>query len=94
MDESKSNWTGLQLVTLGVVLQLIGGGVVTALDGESPVWQELLAWIPLIASLPPYLIGYRRALKEKNYPGILFLAAFTGLIGTILIYLLPEKTGE
>lgn len=91
--QTKTSWTGLQLVTLGVVLQLVGMGFASSMDDDS-IWQISLTWIILIASLFPYLKGYMRAVKEKSYSPFLFLAAFTGFIGTILIYILPDQSSR
>jgi hypothetical protein len=83
----------MSLVTIGVAAQVIGALILfPASAAEEPLlWLLIPGWALAIGSLFPYLLGYRRALREKNYPSVLFLAAFTGLIGTALILLLPDN---
>ena len=89
-----SKMTGMSLVTIGVAAQVIGALILfPASEEEQPtLWLLIPGWTLIIGSLFPYLLGYRRALREKNYPSVLYLAAFTGLLGTALIFLLPDKS--
>jgi hypothetical protein len=45
----------------------------------------------LLISVILYLIGFWQAVKSKGYPQILFLISFTGIIGLLVILLLPVK---
>lgn len=84
----------MSLVTIGVAAQVIGALILfPASVAEKPRrWVLIPGWALIIGSLFPYLLGYRRALREKNYPSVLYLAAFTGLLGTALIFLLPDES--
>lgn len=57
------------------------------------VRQSVFVLLVLPATLG-YLIGFWRAVKGKGYPAILWLTAFTGIIGLLLIFFLPDKSGS
>ena len=48
----------------------------------------------LAAATIIYFIGYWRAVIGKGYPGIIWLASLTGIIGVIIIFFLPNKSIE
>ncbi|MEM1158243.1 MAG: hypothetical protein AAF649_01800 [Verrucomicrobiota bacterium] len=64
------------------------------------VWNEapkpllFVTWGILTIASVFYLIGYWHAVKGKGYPGVLWLASLTGIIGVIIIFFLPNKTSN
>jgi len=61
---------------------------------QAPKTIGLLVWVLLGAASVVYLIGFWKGLKAKGYPSILFLVAFTGIIGTIVILFLPNRSED
>jgi hypothetical protein len=45
----------------------------------------------LLLALVPYFMGFWKAVKGKGYHPVLFLISFTGFIGLIVIFFLPNK---
>gem|GEM_PF-4309412 len=57
----------------------------------APATLRNAVWLILALTALLYFRGYWLALKGKDYPPVLFLCAFTGIIGAIIIMYLPER---
>ena len=51
---------------------------------------DKIHWL-LIPALLLYLIGFGKAIRSKGYEPAMFLLAFTGLIGLLILFILPNK---
>ena len=52
--------------------------------------ESVILVVVLLASVL-YLFGFWKAVKGKGYHPVLFLISFTGFIGLIVIFFLPNK---
>ena len=52
---------------------------------------NLLVALPLIPVAILFLAGFWKAVKGKGYHPVLFLMAFTGFIGLIILFFLPDQ---
>ena len=71
---------------IGVSLAVLGtiwlGGFVIPYAETPPEFRLGLVIVSTIASVL-YIIGFWRGVEAKGYPRVLFLAAFTGIIGEV-----------
>ena len=56
-----------------------------------PKGIEYAIGLILVLGLAFYLVGFWKAVKGKGYHPVLFLISFTGFIGLIVIFFLPNK---
>ena len=84
---------GKSLIAWGVgiwaIYWLLGSFVVRV--EALPENIKLIAALPLIPACGLFLVGFWRAVKGKGHHPVLFLLAFTGLIGLVVLLFLPDK---
>ncbi|WP_269542123.1 hypothetical protein [Cerasicoccus fimbriatus] len=55
---------------------------------------NLVASLPLIPAAVLFLVGFWKAVKGKGYHPVLFLIAFTGFIGLLVLFFLPDQSKQ
>ena len=94
IDADKS-FRGKKLMVAGIVpLGLFWLSAQVVQWDQVPRPFSIALWGVLAVSTLLYLVGYWQGIKAKGYPGILFIASFSGIIGTIVLLFLPDRSGE
>lgn len=93
--DADTSFRGKKLIVAGIVPWSLYW-----LSAQVVQWDQMpraiglsLSGILAVSSLI-YLVGYWQGIKAKGYPGILFVASFTGIIGVIVLLFLPDRSGE
>jgi hypothetical protein len=91
----EQNFPGRTLLGWGVGIMAVVwlSGIFINWEAAPPA-ASVISQICLVIGFVIYLIGYWKAVKGKGYPQLLWLAAFTHIIGLVLILYLPDKSGE
>lgn len=79
-------WIVLGIVPMALIFLF---GMITDIQ-KFPAGLPLLLQAIFLLCTVIYLIGYWQAVRGKGYPGIIWIAAFSGPIGLIVILFLPN----
>ena len=99
MEETDSNdeeslFVGFKLVIIGALIIAVTtffSEHIRMIDDGGAISISIIA-VLMILGLVPYFKGFHRNLRRKRYPVSWVLLGILGLIGMVILLLLPDKT--